>query len=307
MKPRFLATIAATFGLAAGLPAGAATADNPVAVPGGEVRIELVRPSAALDRDALRAWVERSARAVAAFYGRFPVTDVRLVVTTAPGRGVGGGRTWADERGGLIRIHVGEATSARDFADDWVLVHEMTHLALPSLPEDQTWFEEGLATYVESLARAQAGGLSDEAVWSGFVQGMPKGLPQPGDRGLDRTHTWGRTYWGGARFCLLADLEIRRQTGNHHGLRDALRGILAVGNMQRESDIASVLAAGDRATGTSVLTTLYESERNAPVATDLAALWARLGVIPEGRGVRFDDAAPEAALRRAVTQPADLT
>ena len=56
---------------------------------------------------------------------------------------------------------------------------------------------KGLATYVESIARAQAGELGVEQVWAGFVKGMPNGLPQSGDRGLDHTHTWGRTYWGG--------------------------------------------------------------------------------------------------------------
>ena len=41
---------------------------------------------------------------------------------------------------------------------------------------------------------------------------MPKGLPQAGDQGLDNTGTWGREYWGGAMFCLLADIEIRKAT-----------------------------------------------------------------------------------------------
>ena len=44
---------------------------------------------------------------------------------------------------------------------------------------------------------------------------------QGGGFGLDNTHTWGRTYWGGAMFCLLADVEIRRRTHNRRGLQDA--------------------------------------------------------------------------------------
>ena len=271
-----------------------------VTVPGGEIMVELTRESASLDRAALLRWVRECAAAVAGFYGRFPVARTRLLVTPRTGSGVGGGRTWA-AGGGLIRIRVGESTTRAGFAQDWVLVHEMIHLALPSLPDEQHWLEEGLATYVESLARAQAGGLSDEAVWSGFVDGMPKGLPQAGDRGLDHTHTWGRTYWGGALFCLLADLEIRRRTGNSRGLQDALRAILASGNMEASSDIGSVLANGDRAVGVAVLEDLYARQKDSPDAPDLAALWRRLGVIPAGGTVRFDDAAPEAALRRSLT------
>jgi hypothetical protein len=279
------------------LPAQAA---ERVTVPGGTITVELARDAPALDRGALLDWVRHAAGAVAAFYGRFPVAETRVVVTPVAGRGVSGGRTWAKD-GGLIRIRVGESTTAADYWDDWVLVHEMTHLALPSLPDAQEWLEEGLATYVESLARAQAGGLSDEAVWSGFVRGMPNGLPAAGDRGLDHTHTWGRTYWGGALFCLLADLEIRRETGNRHGLQDALRGILARGNMEMSSDIQTVLSAGDRAVGAPILETLYRQQKDEPVTTDLEDLWRRLGVVPTGRTVRFDDSAEEAVLRRRLT------
>lgn len=284
------------------LVSAAAQAAERVPVPGGEIAIELTRESASLDRAALIAWVRRSAETVAGFYGRFPVPTTRLLVTPRPGRGVGGGRTWAED-GGLIQIRVGEATTAADFADDWVLVHEMTHLALPSLPEAQEWLEEGLATYVESLARAQAGDLGPEAVWAGFVKGMPNGLPQSGDRGLDRTHTWGRTYWGGALFCLLADLEIRRRTDNARGLQDALRAILASGNMESSSVAGSLFAIGDRAVGVPVLEQLYARQGEAPVATDLDALWRRLGVIPQGPTVRFDDSAPDADIRRSLTAP----
>ena len=110
----------------------------------------------------------------------------------------------------------GQAHSS-DFTDDWVLTHEMVHLAFPSVPEEHHWIEEGSATYIEPIARARAGDLTPEKVWGDLVDGLPQGLPQPGDRGLDFTPTWGRTYWGGALFCLLADIEIRKRTANQEG------------------------------------------------------------------------------------------
>jgi hypothetical protein len=94
-------------------------------------------------------------------------------------------------------------------------------------------------------ARAQVGDLSAEIVWRELVDGLPKGLPAPGDRGLDNTHTWGRTYWGGALFCLMADLEIHRRTNNRFGLQDALRGIVrAGGNMEHDWQLTSALGSG---------------------------------------------------------------
>ena len=81
----------------------------------------------------------------------------------------------------------------------------------------------------DTLARAQAGQLSEAQVWAQFVGGMPLGLPQDGDEGLDRTHTWARTYWGGALFCMLADIEIRERTGNRKSIDDAFRAVVQAG------------------------------------------------------------------------------
>ena len=85
------------------------------------------------------------------------------------------------------------------------MVHEMVHLAFPRVAKQHHWIEEGLATYIEPWARLGIGQLTEETVWKDLVEGLPKGLPGPEDKGLDRTPTWGRTYWGGALFCLLAD------------------------------------------------------------------------------------------------------
>jgi predicted metalloprotease with PDZ domain len=102
----------------------------------------------------------------------------------------------------------------------------MVHLALPSLAERHHWLEEGLATYVEPIARARAGILTPERVWRDFIDGLPQGQPESPDRGLDGTPTWGRTYWGGALFCLRPDVTIRQRTDNRMGLEHCLRAIL---------------------------------------------------------------------------------
>jgi hypothetical protein len=48
-------------------------------------------------------------------------------------------------------------------------------MARSSLPDESHWLEEGIATYVEPIARAQANQLPVEQVWAGMVRGMPKG------------------------------------------------------------------------------------------------------------------------------------
>lgn len=245
-------------------------------------------------------WVKSAAESVTAYYGRFPVPHLTLRVVTFDGVGVRHGQTWGRE-GGLIRIHVGGKTSAAGFTEDWMLTHEMVHLAFPSMADEHHWIEEGLSTYVEPIARIQAGHWTAQQMWSDVARDMSKGLPQDGDEGLDRTHTWGRTYWGGALFCFVADVEIRKQTKNNKGLEDALRGILnAGGDIRDDWDIDKALKTGDRSVGGEVLQKLYAQWKDKPVQVDLAAMWKDLGVEADGATVRLKGDAPMAATRRAI-------
>jgi hypothetical protein len=216
------------------------------------------------------------------------------------GEGVHGGKSFANPDA-LIRVQVGREVTEAQLLADWVLVHEMTHLALPDTGEAHAWLSEGLATYVEGVARVQAGNRSEADVWSEEIRQMPRGLPQADDRGLDHTHTWGRTYWGGAMFCLLADVEIRKQSHNRFGLQDALRAVArASGGLAADWPIERVLRTGDGAVGTTTLEDLYAQMKDRPVTPDLMGLWQQLGIELEGSSVRLSDSAPLADVRRAI-------
>jgi hypothetical protein len=136
-----------------------------------------------------------------------------------------------------------------------------------------------------------------------MVDGMPHGLPDKDDRGLDNTHTWGRTYWGGAMFCLLADIDIHRRTNNRFGLQDALRAIAKAGNMLDDWPLPRALKVGDDAIGVPVLTELYAKMKDAPYDPNLPQLWQRLGVKVAGDSVTFDSAAPDASIVTSIMKP----
>jgi hypothetical protein len=263
--------------------------------------VAAILPGTLQHEDEVLDWIRTSARTVAGFYGRRPTEQLLVIVRPRQGGRVGSGMTMGNG-GASIAIDVGAEATSAVFGADWVLVHEMTHTALPELAAPYHWLEEGLATYVEPLARAQAGLLPVDRVWSEWVREMPNGLPAAGDGGLDGTRSWGRTYWGGALFCLLADVEIRERTQGSKSLRDALRGILAAGgNIASHWTIERVLEVGDAATAVPVLRETHDRMKDAAVDVDLPAFWKRLGVARKGRGVSFDDAAPLAAIRKAMT------
>jgi hypothetical protein len=268
-------------------------------VAGATVHLELDERDMSGDPARISRWIERSARIVAAYYGHFPVRDLVIVVVPSSGERIAGGTTFGQPRA-MIRLRVGREVGESTLLDDWVLVHEMTHLALPDVGPEHAWLSEGLATYVEGVARVQAHNRAEVDVWAEAVRSMPHGLPQPGDEGLDHTHTWGRTYWGGALFCLLADIEIRQRTGNRFGLQDALRAVLgASGGLEADWPVARVFDA----VGAPVLEELYAQMKDRPVTTDLPALWMRLGVQPEGASVRLRDDATLAAVRLSIMRP----
>ena len=243
-----------------------------------------------------RAWVRRSAAAVSAYFGSFPVPQAELLLIPVDGAGVRGGVTYGVPAL-VIRIRLGRDTTRAQFLDDWILVHEMVHLAIPRIPRSQHWLHEGIATYVESVARGRAGLVSAASVWRAWARAMPQGQPQAGDAGLDHTPSWGRTYWGGAMFCLLADVQLLQRSDRRAGLQQALQGVLAAGGSYAVAwPVERILATADEAVGQTTLMALYQRLKDSPEPTDLEGLWRELGVA----GDTLDDSAPLAAVRRAI-------
>ena len=265
--------------------------------------VEWVGATADLGQSGLLDWVRRSAAIVGGYYGDFPAEMAAIRVTTVDGEHVGAGHAFGSTPP-HIEISVGRHVTVDALRDDWVLVHEMIHLALPEVGDEQNWLGEGLATYVEGIARVQAGNMSEAALWQEYLESMPKGLPQGDDRGLDRTHSWARTYWGGALYCLIADVRIREQTANRKGLQDALRAISQRAGLWTQWPVQRIFATGDTATGTTVLHDLYMQMKDQPMAPDLGALWVDLGIRMNGGVMHFDDSARLAAVRRAITRRA---
>lgn len=267
----------------------------------GKIDVAVANSPHATGNQTLVTWLQESARAVSTYYGRFPLPHAAIIVLLEEGADIGHA-TALGNGGGAVVARIGRDVPPARLHRSWQMTHEMLHLAFPNLARRHRWFEEGMATYVEPIARARLGALTEEEVWRGMVKGMFFAQPLPGEGGLDDTPTWGRTYWGGALFCLLADVRIRERTGNTRSLDDALRAVLENGgHVGARWPIERVLEIGDRATGTTVLRDLHAEMGLTPVHVDLADLWSRLGIRRVGDAMSFDDAAPLAAVRKAIT------
>jgi hypothetical protein len=267
-------------------------------VGGGAIELAVTPGQLNVSDAAIQNWVRTAATAISGYFGHYPIRRVRIMIVAAQVGPIGDGMT-TDEQ---IRVTVGPEATEADLDSDWIMTHEMFHLAFPDMDDQYIWLREGLASYLEPLARARIGNLPVKKVWRDIYEGLPRGQPQSGDQGLDNTHTQGRTYWGGSMFCLLADLRIREQTHNRRSLDDAMRVILEHGgNRFSHWTMQQVMDVGDQATGTTVLHDLYMEMGNSPATIDLDALWRRLGVQYQDRRILFDNTAPLAQIRISMT------
>jgi hypothetical protein len=274
-----------------------------LSIGGARVRIAIAESEIKLDREPLVAWVRTAAEATSSFYDGYPVPSALVLVLPEQGRTLHGKQLGTG--GAAVLMSVGDGVQPRRLEHDWRATHEMTHLAVPDLARQHLWLSEGIASYVEPIARVRIGNLTEQEFWNDLIEGLPKGLPEAGDRGLDFTQTWGRTYWGGALFCIRADVELRKRTQNRKSLRDALIGVVRAGGTGAVRwPIERFMQTADSATGQTVFQDLYREMRAAPAPIDLDAFWRELGVSRTEDGIRFDDSAPLAEVRRRLPRGA---
>jgi hypothetical protein len=144
-----------------------------IEIDGGTVRIEFAPGDLDLPATKLIARVSAAAKAVTDYYGRFPVRRAQFLIVPVENRkGVLSGTSWGT-RPTSTRIYLGQLTDDADLKDDWVMTHEMVHYAFPLMQREHHWIEEGIATYVEPIARLEAGELRDAKVWGDLVEGLP--------------------------------------------------------------------------------------------------------------------------------------
>jgi hypothetical protein len=271
-----------------------------IEIGGGVIDVTFPPTPIDLSHDALLAWVKGAAEAVTWYFGKYPVPHARVRILAGRRGGVSNGVTFG-EGGARSRIAVGPHATEADLKEDWVMTHEMVHYGFPSVEDNHHWIEEGSAVYIEPIARVHVGQLTPERIWGDMVRDMPQGLPAAGDEGLDNTHTWARTYWGGAVFCMVADIEIRKRTKNKKGLRDAFRAINAAGGtVDQDWPMERAFEIGDKATGEKVLMDQWKQMGPKACDVDLADLWKQLGVVRADGAVTFDAKAPLAAIRASI-------
>lgn len=268
----------------------------------GAAKLDVTKLDGALDRsfDELAVWIAKSAGAVSDFYGGFPVPRASISVVPRPARdGVVFGKVLPESAPGIALV-VGQRAAPQALYSDWILVHELFHLGFPSFIDEGKWLDEGLATYYEPIIRVRAGLYTEAELWQELAESMPQGLPAFTELGLEHATDFRGIYWGGALACLVADVRARQRrldTGLELGLRALQR---AGGNACEVWSLADAIATIDRALGQPTLAPVAKAHAARGSPFDFEALLRDLGVLRTPSGIRLSDAAPLAAVRRAI-------
>jgi hypothetical protein len=266
-----------------------------------EIELALVGLTPKVGDARLEAWAHESAEDVRAYFGSYPHARALVLALVEPGESIGFG-TALGNGGASIMVHVGDEVDEAALSGDWILTHEMVHLSMPGLHVRHNWMEEGLATYLEPILRVRRERQPESALWREWYGSMAYGLPLEGDAGLDGTHSWGRLYWAGATFWLLADVAIRRESGGARSIEDCLKAVHAAGGtIAVRWGVDHFIDVCDAGAGGGVVRRLYEQQAGRAVAVDLEGLFGALGVRRARGGVTFDDQAPDARIRKAIT------
>jgi hypothetical protein len=262
--------------------------------------VEFTPGSYKLPRSVYSQWIEKSAAAVTQYYGRFPVPHLVVRVLSTAGDDVGYSSADNEDGTPVIELRVGRDITASDLLRSWECTHEMVHLAFPLVDDDDKFVAEGMATYIEPIARLQIHDLSRTKVWGDLYKNFPRGLSEH-PQGFRNARTFSSIYWGGALFCLLADIEFRTKTNNKIGLQQALSAVPQHGGtITSDYSAADALRVADSAAGVAVLIPLYKRFHDEPIEIDLASLWKKLGVSKVDDRIIFDESAPLASIRRAI-------
>jgi hypothetical protein len=180
--------------------------------------------------DLVRRWLDRAVR-TASSLGSFPRHDVHFVVAPVdvPRSDVVFGML---RRGGGASILLVPSANASEegLDEDWVAVHELSHLWLPPFEPADRWLSEGIATYLQEILRARCRLQPEARAWArlaeGFERGRRSGTGRTLDleaRDMDRTRAYHRVYWAGAAFALEVDMQLRERSGGGDTLLAALR------------------------------------------------------------------------------------
>ena len=281
------------------------------AAAGTAVEVAVLDGSLAATPEGIRRWLTAAVDAVAALYGgSYPRKKLTAFVepsraTRGDGDPVSFGATWPGG-GGLLVLHLPSDSKDARLPGEWVATHELVHLAMPVVVEEDAWFSEGVATYYQEVLRMRSGHFREADGWRSLLEGFAYGGSRPpgvtlreASKTMRATHAYSWTYWAGAAAVFRADVALRARAPGAGGLDDAMRLWARLVGGEAAYGADALCADAEAATGRPGIAALTKPALDSKEFPDLGPTLADLGIPATGE-TTLSDAAPQAAVRRAI-------
>lgn len=219
------------------------------------------------EQQKLEVWLTETQEALEQLVGKLPFVTHLYMNRTNAGEPV----PWANtERSAVqgVHFHVDPSYSLQEFRDDWTAPHELSHLVLPYVGRQYSWFAEGFASYMQYQVMHKMGVLSTDAMKKRYARNLNKAAGRYRHDSMPFAYAapklraernYPTMYWGGAAFFLQADDQLMA-TGKP-GLMAALKQYTLCCRM-RGHKLDDVIASLDKLTGTNALSELLATFRN---------------------------------------------
>lgn len=293
-----------------------AVGDFPVTdlhVNNAQVRIAVLNGNPAVNEAEILRWIESNLTALSLTYGAFPVPDLQVLVVpvgkdTEPvpwGHVLRGG-------GDAVHVYIDQTRPLEEFLADWVLIHELSHLLHPRLRGRDAWLYEGLGSYYQNVLRARAGLLTQQQAWQKLNDGFQRGVKATGARhtllqeseNMLRDRNFMRVYWSGAAIFLLADQQLREQSGGQNSLDRVLKQFRdCCLPTDRWWSGEELMANLDSLSGATVFSDLYQRYVPSTDFPDPGPTYRKLGLTVTNGTVELSDNATQTELRNAIMLP----
>lgn len=277
---------------------------------GARVRLSIVGDTAPATASAIQAWIATGIEAITTLYGRFPVSDLQVLVFPL-------GRKsdpvpWGEVmRGGgdAVHLYVDGTRSAAELNENWVLSHELSHLLHPYVNASDAWLPEGIASYFQNVLRARAGLIDARVAWQKLDAGFKRGLAQftrdhtlaQDTRAMMRQRQYMRVYWSGAAIALMGDVSLRRRSGGAESLDTVFEELSRCClPSRRRWPARDLMAKMDAIAGFEVFMPLYERYVARPVFPDLEETYRLLGLDGDAASLEFSNEPTALTLRAAI-------
>lgn len=118
-----------------------------------------------------------------------------------------------------VDFHIDPTFSLQDFLNDWTAPHEISHLSIPFLGRDQSWFAEGYASFMQYQIMQSMGICSEEevkSIYAGKIDRCKAAYNRDEDfisvaRELGSKRRYPDMYWGGASFFMKVDSRLKTE------------------------------------------------------------------------------------------------